>query len=174
MTEYTKGRNAFGIIGKESVIDEISEACPFENSCQLRIKGNILRYITADKVTKSVDVFNAYKVFISKSAGAPGKEPQTACSDSLIPIGCFGNRLEAENLRKYMASKFLRYMVSILKMSQNVTQIVYRYVPLQNFTSNSDINWSVSIHDIDQQLYKKYGLSQQEIDFIESHVKEMA
>ena len=65
-------------------------------------------------------------------------------------------------------------MVSILKMSQNVTQIVYRYVPLQNFTSNSDINWSVSIHDIDQQLYKKYGLSQQEIDFIESHVKEMA
>ncbi|WP_455191948.1 Eco57I restriction-modification methylase domain-containing protein [Gemmiger sp.] len=185
LTEYTKGRNAFGIIGKESVIDEISEACPFENSCHLRIKGNILRYITADKVTKSVDVFNAYKVFISKSAGAPGKdtkiigaaylgEPQTACSDSLIPIGCFDNRIEAENLRKYMASKFLRYMVSILKMSQNVTQIVYRYVPLQNFTSNSDINWSASIHDIDQQLYKKYGLSQQEIDFIESHVKEMA
>ena len=45
---------------------------------------------------------------------------------------------------------------------------------MQNFTSNSDINWSASIHDIDQQLYKKYGLSQQEIDFIESHVKEMA
>lgn len=45
---------------------------------------------------------------------------------------------------------------------------------MQDFSSLSDINWSQSIPDIDKQLYKKYGLSQDEIDFIESHVKEMA
>lgn len=185
LTEYTKGRNAFGIIGKESVIEEISSSKPFEKSCQLRIKGDVIRYITADKVTKSIDVFNAYKVFVSKSAGAPGKDlkiigvsyvgaPQAACSDSLIPIGCFDNPIEAENLQKYMSTRFLRFMVSILKMSQNVTQIVYRYVPIQDFTENSDIDWSVSIAEIDKQLYKKYNLTQEEIDFIESHVKEMS
>lgn len=64
-------------------------------------------------------------------------------------------------------------MVSILKMSQNVTQIVYRYVPLQDFTSSSDIDWSQSVANIDQQLYKKYGLTDEEIDFIETNVKEM-
>lgn len=64
-------------------------------------------------------------------------------------------------------------MVSILKMSQNVTQIVYQYVPLQDFTDKSDIDWSVSIANIDKQLYKKYGLSEEEITFIETHVKEM-
>ena len=64
-------------------------------------------------------------------------------------------------------------MVSILKVSQNVTQIVYRFVPLQDFTSNSDIDWSKPVADIDQQLYKKYGLTPDEIKFIETHVKEM-
>jgi hypothetical protein len=50
---------------------------------------------------------------------------------------------------------------------------VWKYVPLQDFTPHSDIDWSQSIHDIDQQLYKKYGLTPEEIDFIETHVKEM-
>ena len=51
---------------------------------------------------------------------------------------------------------------------------VWKYVPLQDFTSDSDIDWSKSVHEIDLQLYQKYGLSEDEIDFIETHVKEMA
>ena len=65
-------------------------------------------------------------------------------------------------------------MVSVMKISQNVTQLVYKFVPLQDFTENSDIDWSKSIHEIDLQLYKKYGLDEKEIEFIETHVKEMA
>ena len=65
-------------------------------------------------------------------------------------------------------------MLGTLKITQHNKRDTWKNVPLQNFTSASDINWSASIRDIDQQLYKKYGLSQQEIDFIESHVKEMA
>jgi hypothetical protein len=51
---------------------------------------------------------------------------------------------------------------------------VWEMVPLQDFTPSSDINWSKPIHDIDLQLYRKYGLDENEIDFIETHVKEMA
>ena len=60
------------------------------------------------------------------------------------------------------------------KISQNTARDTYSDVPLQNFTANSDIDWSQSIHDIDLQLYRKYGLDEKEIDFIETHVKEMA
>ena len=62
----------------------------------------------------------------------------------------------------------------MLKVTQNGNKPVWKMIPLQNFTANSDINWSVPVKAIDQQLYKKYGLSDEEISFIETHVKEMS
>ena len=64
-------------------------------------------------------------------------------------------------------------MVSILKVSQNVTQIVYKFVPLQDFTNNSDIDWEQNIDKIDTELYAKYNLTEEEIAFIESMIKPM-
>lgn len=64
-------------------------------------------------------------------------------------------------------------MLGILKITQDCPAPKWKYVPLQDFTDASDINWSQSVVDIDRQLYAKYGLDEKEIDFIESHVKEM-
>ena len=64
-------------------------------------------------------------------------------------------------------------MLSILKVTQMANPDVWRYVPKQDFTSHSDINWNTSVANIDKQLYKKYGLTTEEIQFIESNVKEM-
>ena len=75
---------------------------------------------------------------------------------------------------KYVQSKFARVMLGILKITQDNTKDKWAYVPLQDFTPTSDIDWSKSIHEIDLQLYRKYGLDEKEIAFIESHVKEMA
>lgn len=184
LTEITKGRNAFGIIGKDSVVKEVSSDKYFENSCELRCKANEIRYITEDKVTKNIDIFNAYKVFISKSAGSPNKDKKvigepyiggikSACTDSLIPIGKFSCLLEAKNLQRYLKTKFLRYMVSLVKSSQNTTQIVYRFVPMQDFTEASDIDWSKPIDNIDEQLFDKYNLSQDEREHIKNSIKDM-
>jgi len=85
----------------------------------------------------------------------------------------FDSANEAENLLKYIKTKFLRTMLGVLKITQEITPSKWKYVPLQDFTDKSDINWNTSIANIDKQLYKKYGLSQEEIDFIETHVKEM-
>ena len=63
--------------------------------------------------------------------------------------------------------------MGVLKVTQDLTPGKFKYVPLQNFSSLSDINWSVSIPEIDRQLYAKYSLDENEIAFIESHVKEM-
>ena len=184
MTLLTKGRNAFGIVGKQEIIDSISKTEKFENAVKLQCKAGEIRWTNISNITKSLDVFKAHKVFISKSAGDPAKdskvigmpyyaEPFSACSDSLIPIGCFDNKTEALNLQKYLKTIFVRFMISILKVSQNVYQNVYQFVPLQDFTDKSDIDWSKSVAEIDKQLYKKYNLTQEEIDFIEKTVKPM-
>ena len=64
-------------------------------------------------------------------------------------------------------------MLGILKVTQHNTRDKWRFVPLQDFTASSDIDWSKPVADIDSQLYSKYGLSDDEIEFIESHVKPM-
>ncbi|WP_341490615.1 Eco57I restriction-modification methylase domain-containing protein [Mesomycoplasma ovipneumoniae] len=184
LTEITTGRNAFGITGKESVVKTVSSADIFENACELRCKHNLVRYITEDKVTKNIDIFNSYKVFVSKSAGAPNTDKKvigepyigglkSACTDSLIPIGKFDNLFEAESLQKYLKTKFSRYMISLVKSSQNTTQIVYRFVPMQDFTQNSDIDWTKSIVEIDEQLFDKYNLSTEERQHIKKSIKDM-
>lgn len=181
LTTITTGRNAFGIIGKKEVIDEVTHDLPFDGDIKLRCKGNEIRYTNRRNITKSSDILDKYKVFISKSAGDPAKdskvigypyvgEPGEACTDSLIPVGSFKTRREAENLQKYMKTKFLRYMVSILKVSQNVTQIVYRFVPMQDFTDNSDIDWKKDIDEISRQLCLKYNLSEEDISIIEASI----
>ena len=74
---------------------------------------------------------------------------------------------------EYIKTKFARVLLGVLKITQDNTRDKWAKVPLQDFTSNSDIDWSQSIAELDAQLYRKYGLSQEEIDFIESKVKEM-
>lgn len=58
-------------------------------------------------------------------------------------------------------------------MTQDNKKAIWSKIPIQDFTSNSDIDWSKSIPEIDQQLYKKYNLNEVEINFIETKVKEM-
>ena len=124
-----------------------------------------------------------YKVMVPKAngSGALGEvlstpligKPLIGFTETFISIGEVNTSREAEAILKYVKSKFARTMLGILKITQDNTRPVWRLVPLQDFTSSSDIDWSKSISEIDQQLYAKYGLNQEEIDFIESHVKEM-
>ncbi len=94
-------------------------------------------------------------------------------TQTFIGIGAFDSLNEAENALKYIKSKFLRTMLGILKITQDNNRDTWRMVPIQNFTDVSDIDWTKSVKDIDRQLYAKYGLDENEINFIESHVKEM-
>lgn len=89
-------------------------------------------------------------------------------------IGDLLSQFEVESLLRYVKSKFLRSLLGIMKTTQNnQARRTWSLIPWQNFSDNSDIDWSKSIHEIDLQLYKKYGLNKQEIEFIETHVKEM-
>ncbi len=100
-------------------------------------------------------------------------KPNEAFTEMYISIGDFESEQSALNALKYVKSKFARVMLAVLKVTQDNTKEKWSKVPLQDFTSNSDIDWSKSIPEIDQQLYAKYKLSKDEIEFIESHVKPM-
>lgn len=124
-----------------------------------------------------------WKVLLPKSngSGAIGEvlstpligEPLIGYTQSFIGIGAFDTEAEANAALKYIKSRFARTMLGVLKITQDNPPEKWKYVPLQDFTPASDIDWSQSIRDIDRQLYAKYGLSEEEITFIETHVKEM-
>lgn len=109
------------------------------------------------------------EVFSAPIIGAP----MIGHTESFISIGAFESQTEAENVYKYICSKFARTMLGTLKVTQDNFPDTWANVPLQDFTSHSDINWGGQIADIDQQLYRKYGLSADEIAFIEKMIKPM-
>lgn len=153
----------------------------------LRILGRVngertFKYVKA-KYINPVDNTNKWKVVVPQANGTGelGEKisnpevigPNTGSTETFIEIGNCNSEEEAKNIVKYIRTKLCRLMLGILKITQNGNKPVWRLVPLQNFTSSSDIEWSKSVHEIDQQLYKKYGLNQKEISFIETKVKEM-
>lgn len=98
-------------------------------------------------------------------------EPGVGCTQTFITIGAFDTRAEAENCNKYINTKFACVMLAILKATQHNAPDVWSKIPLQDFTPNSDIDWSRPIWEIDEQLYHKYGLTDDEINFIERHIE---
>lgn len=143
----------------------------------------ISKYISSKYIDATHKSLYKYKVLVPEAngSGAIGEvlstpligTPLIGYTFSFIGFGCFETAVEAENCNKYLKSKFARACLGILKITQHNTPSVWRYVPLQDFTSASDIDWSKSIAEIDQQLYAKYRFSPEEIQFIETHVKEM-
>ena len=132
---------------------------------------------------KIPDNFDFYKVLVpaANGSGAIGEvlstpvigQPVIGHTETFLSVGKFNTQEEAENCMKYIKTKFARAMLGTLKITQHNIQETWLNVPLQDFTTNSDIDWSKSIPEIDKQLYKKYGLSAEEISFIESKVREM-
>ena len=124
-----------------------------------------------------------YKVLVPKAAGSGqfGEAlppmiivgPDVAFTQTYISIGAFDNEEEAVNLHKYLKTKFARSLLYVLKVTQDNLPAAWKCIPKQDFSASSDIEWSSTIKAIDKQLYRKYNLSDEEIAFIESHVKEM-
>lgn len=142
-----------------------------------------------EKVTDREKILNKYKTIITYAMSG-GNKPSSegnyqivsslqvlnkneVCTETYLVLGAFDDKEEAENLKKYIATKFARFLLLQALTSIHITRDSFIFVPLQDFSPTSDIDWSQSIAQIDHQLYKKYNLSQAEIDFIEKNVKAM-
>lgn len=90
-------------------------------------------------------------------------EKNTCCTETYLVIGPFKTKKEAENVMSYIQTRFFRFLVLLIKNTQDATSRVYQFVPLQDFSKP----WT------DEELYAKYGLTEEEIAFIESMIKPM-
>lgn len=164
-----------------------SQAKPEDGHEYIRLLGRennsrAYKFIRKDYVGQVANI-NSFKLFMS-SANGSGKfgealtgpvlgKPGEGSTETFIGIGIFSIETEALNVARYISTKFVRAMLGISKSTQHLTPDTWRFVPLQDFTPKSAIDWSKSMAEIDQQLYKKYELNEAEIAFTESHVKEM-
>ena len=142
------------------------------------------RFVRKDYIKDGSAMLDKYNLLLPKAigSGAFGEqlsseiiaEPGMGYTQTFIGIGKFDTRQEAIYASRYVKTKFARAMLGVLKITQDCPAPKWKYVPLQDFTAHSDIDWSKSVAEIDRQLYRKYDLTADEIEFIETHVKEMA
>jgi len=118
------------------------------------------------------DLIDCWKVLMLKSflqepfLVAPG----TACSDIYYVIGSFADEHEAENAKKYILTKFFKFLVFQKKKTKNVSHDLFELVPIQDFSRKSKVPWNKSVEELDKYFFNNYNLSKQEIDFIKEKV----
>ena len=129
------------------------------------------RYISQDYPLPKRDLLYNYKIFVPRNVGngefgdfTPTTviaSPKDLCTETFIQIGPFKSLDEANNADNYIRTKFFRALISIRKQDQGASKAIYHFVPIQDFSKS----WT------DEELYKKYGLDEAEINFIESMIK---
>ena len=185
LIDIVSARNPFGI--DSSVRGENQKS----NNTHLTLyssKG--IGYISENGIKDAFQLVNSYKIFMGKVlSGHLGEtdengqvkvissiieaKPQEISTDSYLAFGPFNDKNCVANLHKYLRTKFLRFLLLQALTSMNISRGNFRFVPLQNFTNESDIDWYKSVEDIDYQLYTKYHLINEEITFIEKMIKPM-
>lgn len=128
----------------------------------------IMSYLTYDHAGRA-DKDGKKRIFSTMEILCPNE----ICTETYLVIYTSNNEVEVKHVLSYMKTKFVRFMVSLVTATQHISKASFRLVPIQDFTANSDIDWSKSAAEIDQQLYAKYSLNDEEISFIESMIKPM-
>jgi len=172
---------------EESLANQVSSMKPFglrtyfkaskkniENGIKLYQNGGV-GFIEKTAVIKNIQLIDKYKVLIPRAGSGSdsfphsilGKPfvamPGSACTETYIILGSYDNFEECRNLCSYVSTKFFRFLVLLLKSTQDAAAKVYRFVPVQDFSKP----WT------DEELYEKYGLTDEEVHFIESMIKPM-
>ena len=132
-------------------------------------------YVSLGEIPINHEWIKKYKVFISRAYGERGEfpylvigkpfigKPNSCCTETYLSIGPFEDATSAENVVSYMQTRFFRFLVLLTKNTQDAPARVYQFVPLQDFSHP----WT------DEMLYNKYGLTDEEIAFIESMIRPM-
>ncbi|MBQ3468041.1 Eco57I restriction-modification methylase domain-containing protein [Candidatus Saccharibacteria bacterium] len=141
-------------------------------------------FVKRADIKKNANDVDSFKVFIPGGYGAGEGFPhqilgvpeyggsKSVCSQSYL-YASFGSAVEAKNFIKYLETRFFRALVLARKIAQSAPRKSYRFVPLQDFSASSDIEWNASIEHIENQLYEKYKLSKSEVEYIHRIIKKM-
>ena len=153
------------------------------------MSSNGIGFYPFNKVVDKDNILSKYKVVITYAMSGGNKptlngdyqvvsslqilSPDEVCTETYLILNTFDNYNLATNFSAYVKTKFLRFLLLQALTSIHITKDSFCFVPMQDFTEDSEICWAQSVSDIDNQLYKKYNLTQKEIDFIESMIRPM-
>ena len=152
----------------------VGETNQFDNSIKIYVNQGV-GYVKREEIIQNIEWVDKWKVYISRAYGAgedfPHQilnkpflgEPNSCCTETYLIINTCESKYEANVVLNYIKTKFFRFLVLLIKNTQDAPKKVYQFVPLQDFNEE----WT------DAKLYKKYGLTQEEIDFIESMIRPM-
>ena len=178
-------------VSKPFGIRSFQHGFPAKPGRNIRLFGSDgITYLEEKDVPQNREIIGKWKVIMSKASAehagqtdSTGRKrivsrlevlpPYTICTESYLLLDIFDCEEDAENLKKYIQTCFARFLLASILITQNIVRDKFKFVPLQNFTVISDIDWNQSIADIDKQLYRKYNLDEDEIDFIEKLIKPM-
>lgn len=180
-------RKPFGIESNIIKTDIFKQSCDNLNEPIICIgKNKCIGYIEKKHVKSHEDWIDKWKVYVPRANNLGTElnddnlnsfvgEPNSICTESYIVVGAgtINDKNSAINVSKYLTTKFVRFMHKQAKASQDASSKTYRFIPIEDFTSESDIDWSKSINEIDEQLFDKYGLSMEERKHIKSSIKDM-
>lgn len=174
-SDLVSPRNPYNIHAAFEECKDVNDVC--------RVLGvdagkRVYRNIKKKHIKRNIEELDKYKIYISKADGAAGQigypmparilgkseigDKNTACTETFLRIGPFDSIQKCKNVKAYIETKFFRCLVGARK-NKNMTQSTYSFVPMQDFSKP----WT------DEELYAKYKLTQEEIDFIESMIKPM-
>ena len=168
-SDIVSTRKPFGLEANDRIYNEAGN-----NRCKVYAYPKS-GYVDRNCIRNNINAVSKYKVYISKAYGERGEfpywvlgkpfigEPDSVCTETYLLIGNLENREYAENIKSYISTRFFRFFVLLKKNTQNAPKGVYSFVPMQDFSKP----W------IDEELYAKYGLTEEEIAFIESMIKPM-
>lgn len=182
-----------GSVSKQTPFGFISsfkgKSNPFEGSIKLLGSYNEITYVKRNEVSRRQEWIDKYKVIFTMASPGGGSAdkngqylvltslqvlpPEEVCTQTFLVGNTFDNSNDANNCKKYLQTKFVRFLIAQKMTSQHLGADKFQFVPLQDFTPASDIDWTESVADIDRQLYRKYGLSEEEVAFIEKMIKPM-
>jgi site-specific DNA-methyltransferase (adenine-specific) len=180
-SDLVSPRDPFGLNyfeGKREIMFKKFQSTPLKDGLTIYSQGwlkNGVSYVDPKYVTTRLEAVSKWKVYISKAYGASESyphqilnkpfvgEPNSVCNMTYLIIGEYDTKEEAESVVAYIQTRFFRFLVSLLKNTQNAYRQVYSFVPIQDFTQE----WT------DEKLYKKYDLTKDEIAFIESMIRPM-
>jgi site-specific DNA-methyltransferase (adenine-specific) len=144
----------------------------FHNSIKIYANQKV-GYVDKKYILRNIDWINSYKIIIPEAIGVGDMtkdwlkpiivDVNTCCTETYLVVGPFKDEIETQNVYSYMQTKFFHLMLGLKKVTQHTTSKVYELVPLQDFSKP----WT------DEELYAKYGLTEEEIAFIESMIKPM-
>jgi site-specific DNA-methyltransferase (adenine-specific) len=190
---FVRFNKAISIIEKikaikfDAMSESVSNRMPFGLTSKVRPtgKGEVTLYalrsvgkIARSSIHEGKNIIDSWKVLISKGYGEGGESrdyprmiigkpivavPPSACTETYLVVGTCKSKNDAQNMASYLRTKFLRFLLGLIKNTQNISRKVFAFAPMQDFSEP----WT------DEKLYEKYRLSKDEISFIESKIRPM-